>query len=79
MAKIRARGYLIAGVDQSTYHFGYLDPLNGQLEGFDIDMVRAVATAIFGNPDGRSSTRPSPTRSGYRTSATGPLTSWRTR
>jgi len=51
MAKIKARGYLIAGVDQSTYHFGYLNPLNGQLEGFDIDMVHAIAAAIFGNPD----------------------------
>jgi len=49
MAKIRARGYLIAGVDQSTYHFGFLSPLTGQIEGFDIDMIRAVATAIFGN------------------------------
>ena len=51
MAKIRARGYLIAGVDQNTYHFGYLNPRNGQIEGFDIDMVRAVAKAIFGNPN----------------------------
>jgi polar amino acid transport system substrate-binding protein len=51
MAVIKKRGYLIAGVDQSTYHFGYLNPLDGQIEGFDIDMVRAVAQAIFGNPD----------------------------
>lgn len=51
MAKIRARGYLIAGVDQNTYHFGYLNPLDGKIEGFDIDMVRAVAAAIFGNPN----------------------------
>ncbi len=49
-AKIRARGYLIAGVDQSTYHFGFLNPLSGQIEGFDIDMIRAVAKAIFGDP-----------------------------
>ena len=49
MAKIRARGYLIAGVDQSTYRFGFFNPLNNHIEGFDIDMVRAVATAIFGN------------------------------
>jgi len=49
MAKIRARGYLIAGVDQNTYHFGFLNPLNGQIEGFDIDMIKAVAKAIFGN------------------------------
>jgi polar amino acid transport system substrate-binding protein len=51
MAKIRARGYLIAGVDQSTYHFGFLNPLSSQIEGFDIDMIRAVAKAIFGNSD----------------------------
>jgi polar amino acid transport system substrate-binding protein len=51
MAKIRARGHLIAGVDQSTYHFGFLNPLDGKIEGFDIDMVRAVAAAIFGNPN----------------------------
>jgi ABC-type amino acid transport substrate-binding protein len=51
MAKIRARGFLIAGVDQNTYHFGYLNPLDGKIEGFDIDMVHAVAAAIFGNPD----------------------------
>ncbi len=51
MAAIRKRGYLIAGVDQSTYHFGYLNPLDGKIEGFDIDMIRAVAQAIFGDPD----------------------------
>ena len=51
MARIRARGFLIAGVDQSTFHFGYLNPLDGKIEGFDIDMVRAIAAAIFGNPD----------------------------
>ncbi|HLK77330.1 MAG TPA: transporter substrate-binding domain-containing protein [Streptosporangiaceae bacterium] len=47
-ARIRVRGYLIAGVDQTTYHFGYLDPLNGQIEGLDIDMIKDVAAAIFG-------------------------------
>jgi polar amino acid transport system substrate-binding protein len=51
MATIRKRGYLIAGVDQNTYHFGYLDPSNGQFEGFDIDMLHAISKAIFGNPD----------------------------
>jgi polar amino acid transport system substrate-binding protein len=51
MARIRARGYLIAGVDQSTYHFGFLNPLDGKIEGFDIDMVHAIAKAIFGNPN----------------------------
>ena len=51
MAKIRDRGYLIAGVDQNAYHFGYLDPRNGQFEGFDIDMLHAISAAIFGNPN----------------------------
>ena len=51
MAKIKARGYLIAGVDANTYHFEYFNPRDGDFEGFDIDMIRAVAQAIFGNPD----------------------------
>ena len=51
MAKIKARGYLIAGVDANTYHFEYFNPRDGNFEGFDIDMIRAVAQAIFGNPN----------------------------
>jgi len=51
MAKIHSRGYLIAGVDQSTYHFGFLNPLTNQIEGFDIDVIQAVAKAIFGHAD----------------------------
>ena len=51
MAKIKARGYLIAGVDANTYHFEYFNPRDGNFEGFDIDLIRAVAKAIFGNPD----------------------------
>jgi polar amino acid transport system substrate-binding protein len=51
MATVKARGYLIAGVDQSTYHFGFLNPLDKQIEGFDIDMIHAIAKAIFGNPN----------------------------
>ena len=46
MEKIRARGYLIAGVDQNTYDFGFRNPFNGQIEGFDIDMIKAVARYI---------------------------------
>ena len=51
MATIRRRGYLIAGVDQSTYHFGYWNPTKGRFEGFDIEMLHAISTAIFGNPN----------------------------
>ncbi|QFZ20006.1 glutamate ABC transporter substrate-binding protein [Saccharothrix syringae] len=48
---IRARGRLIAGVDQNTYLMGFRDPLSGELEGFDVDMAREVARAILGDPD----------------------------
>jgi polar amino acid transport system substrate-binding protein len=51
MAQILARGYLKVGVDQSTFLWGYRDPTTGQLSGFDIDMLRQVAQAIFGSSD----------------------------
>ncbi|HEX9548438.1 MAG TPA: transporter substrate-binding domain-containing protein [Acidimicrobiales bacterium] len=47
--RIHKRGRLIAGVDQNTYLFGYLNPADGKLEGFDIDMVHQIAKAIFGD------------------------------
>ena len=46
-----ARGYLRVGVDQNTYLWGYRDPSTGQLTGFDIDMLKQVAQAIFGPSD----------------------------
>ncbi len=51
MAQIARRGYLIAGVDQNTYLWGYRDPSTGQLGGFDIDMLHEVSRAIFGDPN----------------------------
>ena len=45
MARIAKRGYLIAGVDQTTYLDGYRNPLTGQLQGFDIDVARRIAQA----------------------------------
>jgi polar amino acid transport system substrate-binding protein len=48
MAEIRARGKLIVGVDQNTYRFGFRNPVTGELEGFDIDMAKEIAQAIFG-------------------------------
>jgi polar amino acid transport system substrate-binding protein len=51
MAKIAERGSLIAGVDQDTYLFGFRNPATGQLEGFDIDIAREIARAIFGDPN----------------------------
>jgi polar amino acid transport system substrate-binding protein len=51
MAKIKKRGRLVAGVSADTYLLGSRNPFTGEIEGFDIDMVKAVAKAIFGDED----------------------------
>lgn len=51
MARIQRRGYLIAGVDQNTLLFAYLNPQDGKIEGFEIDLLRQIAKAIFGSPN----------------------------
>jgi polar amino acid transport system substrate-binding protein len=51
MAKIQKRGRLVAGVSADTYLLGSRNPFTGEIEGFDIDMVREVTEAIFGNED----------------------------
>ena len=43
------RGKLIAGVAEDSLLFGYLNPINNELEGFDIDLVKQVSRAIFGD------------------------------
>jgi polar amino acid transport system substrate-binding protein len=50
MAKIKQRGRLIAGVSADSFNLGYRNPVTGQIVGFDIDMINAVADAIFGVP-----------------------------
>ncbi|WP_158841588.1 glutamate ABC transporter substrate-binding protein [Saccharothrix deserti] len=50
MARIQAHGRLVVGVDQNTYLMGFRNPFSGELEGFDVDMAREVARAIFGDP-----------------------------
>ncbi len=49
VAEIRSRGRLVAGVSADTFKMASRDPLTGELVGFDIDMVNAVARAIFPN------------------------------
>jgi polar amino acid transport system substrate-binding protein len=51
MAKIRRRGRLIAGVDQNTLLFAYLQPSTTRIQGFEVDLLRQVAKAIFGDPN----------------------------
>ena len=51
MQKIQARGKLIVGVDQNTIGFGYRDAKGGDIAGFDTDLLREIAAAIFGSRD----------------------------
>jgi polar amino acid transport system substrate-binding protein len=49
MRTIQQRGYLRAGVNAGLLDFGYLKPSSGKIEGFEIDLVRALAREIFGD------------------------------
>ena len=51
MQRIRERGKLVVGVSADSVPLGYRDPLTGQLQGFDIDLARAVAERLLGSPD----------------------------
>ena len=47
--KIKKRGELVVGVKYDTYLFGYKDPKTGKVEGFDVDIAKALAKKIFGD------------------------------
>lgn len=49
LATIMRRGRLIAGVDQHISKFSSVNPHNGQLEGFDVDIVKLLAKELFGD------------------------------
>ena len=48
---IKQRGKLIVGVKYDVPLYGFLNPETNQVEGFDVDMARAVAQRIFGDPN----------------------------
>lgn len=50
LERVKARGKVVCGVHTSLPGFGYLDA-NGRNMGFDIDLCRAVAVALFNNPN----------------------------
>ena len=50
LAAVNARGKVVFGVHTSLPGFGYLDS-SGKNMGFDIDLCRAVAVALFNNPN----------------------------
>ena len=47
--RITNRGLLRVGVDQNSYLWGFRDPASGQLSGFDIDIVKAIAKDLLGD------------------------------
>lgn len=51
LKKIIDRKHLVVGVSADTYLFGARDAFTGRIEGFDIDIARAVAQSLFGSPD----------------------------
>jgi polar amino acid transport system substrate-binding protein len=51
MAAIQKRGRLILGTSQDTLLFSSRNAFTGQVEGFDVDMGRQIAKAIFGDPN----------------------------
>ena len=51
MAEIQKRGRLILGTSQDTLLFSSRNPFTGKVEGFDVDMARQIAQAVFGDPD----------------------------
>jgi polar amino acid transport system substrate-binding protein len=51
MEKIYKRGRLILGTSQDTLLFSSRNAFTGKVEGFDVDMGRQIAQAIFGDPN----------------------------
>ncbi|MBU2664518.1 glutamate ABC transporter substrate-binding protein [Actinoplanes bogorensis] len=51
METIRKRGRLVLGTSQDTLLFSSRNPFTGKIEGFDVDMGRQIAEAIFGDAD----------------------------
>ena len=47
---IRARKFILNEATVLTV-FGYLNPRTNKIEGFDVDIVKEIARAIFGDPE----------------------------
>jgi putative glutamine transport system substrate-binding protein len=46
---IQERGHIVVGVKYDVKGFGFLNPQTNQVEGFDVDMGKAIAKEIFGD------------------------------
>ncbi len=47
---LRSRNQLICGINQDVLGLGYLDPNSGDVVGLQVDLCRALAVALFGDP-----------------------------
>ena len=50
LALVRERGVLVCAGNDTLAGFGFLDA-DGNIRGFDVDLCRAVAAAVLGDPD----------------------------
>ncbi|MFJ8625174.1 glutamate ABC transporter substrate-binding protein [Kitasatospora sp. NPDC093550] len=48
---VKAKRSLVIGVDQNSFRWGARNPNTGQIEGFDIDLARAIGAALMGDPE----------------------------
>ncbi|SEM92167.1 transporter substrate-binding domain-containing protein [Lihuaxuella thermophila] len=46
---IKKRGKLVVGVKYDTYLFGYKDPADNQVKGFEIDLMKELAKRMLGD------------------------------
>lgn len=50
LARIQERGKLVCGTKVDVPTFGYLNPDTNQVEGFDVEVCRAIAAELLGDP-----------------------------
>ena len=51
LERIKERGYLVVGVREDAPGLGYRDPATGERSGLEIDLARAIAQEICGDPN----------------------------
>ncbi len=50
LTTLRSRNVLVCGINQDQIGLGYLDPNSGDVVGLQVDLCRALAAAVFGDP-----------------------------
>jgi general L-amino acid transport system substrate-binding protein len=50
LSAVVKRGKLLCGTDNTTPGFGYLNTKTGTMEGIDVDLCKATAAAVLGDP-----------------------------